>query len=258
MVDAIKNFNSYATVAEADEYLDGSVRALSWSALDPDTKARALITATRLIDKQCLIGTKGTSLIVDSAVVAVGGAGYAVGDLLELDGGAGGEAAIVKVLTAPAGVVTTVSIVNAGYYTVAPTSPVTTIGSGTGCTLTITTEAQLLEFGRVGDDMIPEDINLGTIELAYELTLDPTLETSSTTASNIKRAKAGSAEVEFFRAGSATGAAGTSRFPAVVMEYIGEYLCSGDATILGGIASGTDGCSSFDNSDTARLNLPLS
>jgi hypothetical protein len=51
--------NSYATIASADTYLGDSVRAgLNWSAVDNDTKARSLITATRLLDKQCFIGSK--------------------------------------------------------------------------------------------------------------------------------------------------------------------------------------------------------
>lgn len=50
--------NSYATIAEADTYLDDSTRALAWETTDDDTKARALITATRLLEKQCWQGTK--------------------------------------------------------------------------------------------------------------------------------------------------------------------------------------------------------
>ena|GEM_PF-1254628 len=54
--------NSYANIATADTYLDDSVRAgLSWKAVDTDTKARSLITATRLLDKQCFIGSKTAS-----------------------------------------------------------------------------------------------------------------------------------------------------------------------------------------------------
>lgn len=48
--------NSYATITEANDYLDNSVRATSWETALDDDKARALITATRLIDKQCLVG----------------------------------------------------------------------------------------------------------------------------------------------------------------------------------------------------------
>jgi len=54
--------NSYANIATADTYLDDSVRAgLSWKAVDSDTKARSLITATWLLDKQCFIGSKTAS-----------------------------------------------------------------------------------------------------------------------------------------------------------------------------------------------------
>jgi len=50
--------NSYATVAEADAYLDDSlVAGLTWVAVDPDSKSRALLTATRIIEKQCWQGS---------------------------------------------------------------------------------------------------------------------------------------------------------------------------------------------------------
>ena len=44
--------NSYATVAEADTYLDDSVRGGDWTFLDEDSKRRALLTATRLLDRR--------------------------------------------------------------------------------------------------------------------------------------------------------------------------------------------------------------
>lgn len=54
--------NSYATIAEADSYLEDSIDAgLNWVSVDPDSKARALITATRLLDNQCWVGTKTAS-----------------------------------------------------------------------------------------------------------------------------------------------------------------------------------------------------
>jgi hypothetical protein len=42
--------NSYCSLAEADQYHDESVNGAGWAALDADTKTRALIEATRLID----------------------------------------------------------------------------------------------------------------------------------------------------------------------------------------------------------------
>lgn len=48
----VETANSYATVAEADTYLDDSIRGESWSFLDEDSKRRALLTATKLMDRR--------------------------------------------------------------------------------------------------------------------------------------------------------------------------------------------------------------
>lgn len=52
-------FYVYATVDEADAYMRGSFNNQTWfsSLTDPETKARALITATRILDKQCWLGS---------------------------------------------------------------------------------------------------------------------------------------------------------------------------------------------------------
>lgn len=71
----------------------------------------------------------------------------------------------------------------------------------------------------VDDATVPEDIKSAQIELAYALTVDPSLAGKTTTADNTKRLKAGSAEIEFFNTdGSDNFAPG--RFPANVMELI--------------------------------------
>lgn len=44
--------NAYVDVAEADAYLATQLYADAWATTDPDLKARALITATRLLDEQ--------------------------------------------------------------------------------------------------------------------------------------------------------------------------------------------------------------
>jgi len=78
------------------------------------------------------------STIALSATVAAGGTGYTVGDDITLVGGTG-TASVFNVDTVSGGVVTAVSIVTAGSYTVKPTDPVsTTGGTGTGCTLNVT------------------------------------------------------------------------------------------------------------------------
>lgn len=52
-------FSTYGTVAEADTYLEGDFGAALWRAeADEDQKARALVTATRVIDRMCYLGDK--------------------------------------------------------------------------------------------------------------------------------------------------------------------------------------------------------
>lgn len=46
-------YSSYQTVAQADEYLAASLHAgTDWSSVTDDTKAQALVTATRILDRQ--------------------------------------------------------------------------------------------------------------------------------------------------------------------------------------------------------------
>ncbi len=52
-------YDTYATVAEADDYLEADFTATVWRAeTDDDEKARALVTATRLLDRQIWPGEK--------------------------------------------------------------------------------------------------------------------------------------------------------------------------------------------------------
>lgn len=75
----------------------------------------------------------------------------------------------------------------------------------------------------VDDATVPEDIESAQIELAYALTVDPSLAGKTTTADNTKRLKAGSAEIEFFNTdGSDNFAPG--RFPPNIMELIRCFL----------------------------------
>lgn len=50
--------NTYIDEADADAYFDGSLSRDDWSVLDTDVKERALITATRMLDRQKWAGTK--------------------------------------------------------------------------------------------------------------------------------------------------------------------------------------------------------
>jgi hypothetical protein len=74
----------------------------------------------------------------------------------------------------------------------------------------------------VTDGTVPDDIAFAEYELADILWLDADVAASSGTGSNVKRVKAGSAEVEFF-----TGTEGTlseTRLPTVVNDLAGCYV----------------------------------
>lgn len=74
-----------------------------------------------------------------SATVAAGGTSYVVGNILTLSGGTGHTPSTFRVAAVSSGVVTSVTLVNAGSFSTAPSNPVsTTGGAGSGCTLTCT------------------------------------------------------------------------------------------------------------------------
>lgn len=80
---------------------------------------------------------------VDSVSVNAAGSGYAVGDVLTINGGTAVSSltAAVEVLTVSSGAVTSVRIARGGAYTVNPGTGATTTaetGSGTGCTIDTT------------------------------------------------------------------------------------------------------------------------
>lgn len=238
--------NSYGTLADANTYLDGSIRAGStWVGYSPDKKRRALISAFRQIEAQRLKGTaKGVELVATAAISA-GGTGYAKGDVLTVSGGTFGEAAEVEVTTVAAGVVTAISLIHAGTYTDSdtPTSPAATTGGGNDdCTLTLTFGDQTAHFPATGltdcdgialaDDEYPTDLKGAQFELAYEMAKDSDLELSSGSGSNIRRVKAGSAEVEYFQRQS-----DERRFPVPVQSLLVCFLAGSDAlAFLAGFA----------------------
>jgi len=75
-----------------------------------------------------------------SFAITTGGTGYAVGDTITVTGGIYSQQATYTVATVAAGVVTGLTTVSNGVYTVVPGTPsqTTTSGNGTGLTLTLT------------------------------------------------------------------------------------------------------------------------
>lgn len=51
-------YDVYVSVAEVDEYANGSLTADAWQAMVADDKARVLVSVTRWIDSQCWQGEK--------------------------------------------------------------------------------------------------------------------------------------------------------------------------------------------------------
>jgi hypothetical protein len=55
------DYDAYADQEEADLYLAASLSADSWRAAEDDVKGMALVTATRLLDRQSWVGEKNVS-----------------------------------------------------------------------------------------------------------------------------------------------------------------------------------------------------
>lgn len=168
------DFEVYADISTADAYLEAEVSdaAAKWrddARTDEDAKARALVTATRLLDRQQWAGTKTDP------------------DYQEL------------------------------------AWPRT----GTG-------------IAGVDDDAVPQAIIDAACLLAAEINNGSNVTATASTASGIKREKAGSVELEFFGNFSDTGA---PRFPTAVEELLRGLR--GTAGLGGAAAYGTDECSRF-------------
>jgi hypothetical protein len=83
----------------------------------------------------------------------------------------------------------------------------------------------------------PVAVRRAQVLLAAAIVVDSSVATSDGQASNIRRAQAGSASVEFFRAGTASGARGT-RFPTAVQELLKCYILNSDGA-FGSLSNGT-------------------
>lgn len=94
---------------------------------------------------------------------------------------------------------------------------------------------------------IPQLLKDAVCELALSMASDLAVIDQADTKKNIKRVKAGSAEVEFFNdnSGSNTGA----RFPANVMNILQEGGYISSSVFIAPVASGTSCTSQFDNAD---------
>lgn len=112
---------------------------------------------------------------------------------------------------------------------------------------TKTDEFQDLEFPRDGmgsdcavDGVIPQRLIDAACVLAAMIEQGVDVTGSASIQSEIKRQKAGSVEIEYFRPIDAI-----ARFPLPVQELL-ACLLAGASSLTGVVATGTDGCSTFD------------
>jgi hypothetical protein len=89
----------------------------------------------------------------------------------------------------------------------------------------------------IDEDTIPDAVIDASMLLALDLATGSTVTTSATTEDLTKRLKAGSVEIEKFRADQTT----VTRFPLPIMELLGCFM-SGSITVAGSLDYGTDGC----------------
>lgn len=162
-------YTVYANVATADQYWNAGTQTQfeTWDALTDDEKARGLVSATRLIDRQHWLGEKTD----DAQALAFPRTG-----LIDCDG------------------------------------------------------------NDVDSAIVPQQVIDASIILAYDLATGSTVETSATTEDLTKRLKAGSVEIEKFRADSSS----SGRFSTPVMELLGCFM-AGSVAIAGSLSYGDDG-----------------
>lgn len=116
-----------------------NVRENTWYDTELPQSGRSAGTFASVFRKPLMAGVDALDYTASVAVVAAGGSGYVVGNVLTASGGTGGIPVEVTVATLSGSAVATVAITNAGQYTAVPANPVTfTGGSGTGATLTLT------------------------------------------------------------------------------------------------------------------------
>lgn len=161
-------YQVYASREEALNYAQGAIHAANWLAASEMVQNQSLVTATRLLDRQCWKGDKNTEIS---------------GNLLDWPR------------------------INTG-------------------------------IDGVTDDTVPEDIVIGSIELAFSLVEgSPVQNTVTPNNQDIETLKAGSVAITYFRPGTEALFAQTARFPTIVQELVGRYMCGSSLAVFG-VATG--------------------
>lgn len=106
----------------------------------------------------------------------------------------------------------------------------------------------------VDSTTVPDAIVDAVFELAAMIADDPDIVAQVDSSSNIKRVKAGSAEVEYHNATSTRNGTAT-KLPYVIQQLVGPYLAASSVTASGGF--GQAGSSCLDDGEDFELNRPF-
>jgi hypothetical protein len=143
-----KHVSAAAINSGGTGYVVGDILTITHASALLDCTIEVTSVAAGVIDGIALRNMGAFSNRIASAVVNAGGSGYAVGDILEIEGGTATQKAKAKVATLSGSAVATVTIQDGGgAYSVLPGATGATTnndpgsGSGTGCTLDLTTQA---------------------------------------------------------------------------------------------------------------------
>lgn len=118
-----------------------NVRENTWYDTELPNGGRAGGLSPAIFRKPILAGVEAQDSIATAAAVVAGGSGYAVGNVLRVDGGIYTVPVELTVTTVSTGAITAVSISNAGQYQTEPSNAVATTavtGTGTGATFNLT------------------------------------------------------------------------------------------------------------------------
>lgn len=127
-------------------YVVGDELTLTHSSAFLDARFRVTSVSGGVITGLAIVASGAFAIRASSATISAGGTGYAVGDILEVQGGSARCNAKFQVDTVSSGAVTAVSVFeDGGAYSSTPSNPVATVGvgpstfaGGDDCTLTVT------------------------------------------------------------------------------------------------------------------------